>query len=123
MNEWTIRVSIATGFTLLGWVIGHRLALGREKRKEFNQAVEPIRYIIIGNKTVTSKDINALESKLGTDSKHIKKVFTEIYEPNQIKMKKLYVWEDFGPRIKNQDEYDRLNESANKALMNACKLK
>lgn len=124
MNEWTIRVSIACVFTLLGWIIGHRLALGREKRKEFNQAVEPIRHLILGNKIVTLKDINALESKLGSESKLIRKTFIEIYEPNQGKMKELYVWGGYGgPKIENQEEYDRLNESAKNALMNACKLK
>jgi hypothetical protein len=41
----TIGVSLVTG--LIGLLVGNRMAIGRDKRKEFNAIAEPIRIILL----------------------------------------------------------------------------
>jgi hypothetical protein len=41
----TIGVGLVTG--LIGLLIGNRMAIGRDRRKEFNSFIEPIRILLL----------------------------------------------------------------------------
>jgi hypothetical protein len=42
MTAWAVTVCSGLLGTLLGLILGHRLALGRDKRKEYNDIVRPL---------------------------------------------------------------------------------
>ena len=70
-------LSIITGLlgTLMGLIFGHKLSLGRDKRKEFNTAIMPLRETIIYqlqslqndvyDRGIEEKDITKLRATLG----------------------------------------------------------
>jgi hypothetical protein len=84
---------IITGLlgVLLGTLLGHKLSLGRDKRKEYNQAIEVLRVKSlkhldsmandkIGNMLVNSDEIISLKAVIGHKlSKNIESTF-DLYE-------------------------------------------
>jgi hypothetical protein len=72
------KFSIAIISCLIGVFIGHRLAMGRDKRKEFNSATQKVRQYALSQldrisetslgRTVNGSDILALRATLGEKS-------------------------------------------------------
>tara|TARA_B100001063_G_C16653574_1_gene497249 strand:+ start:624 stop:1025 length:402 start_codon:yes stop_codon:yes gene_type:complete len=84
-NENTIRILISvvtTVFTLpIGIYLGHFLALGRDKRKEYKSLVDPIRLKLIKGIEVQQEEIYELEARIGNKVSSIKNVYTDTYQP------------------------------------------
>lgn len=126
MNEWTVRVSIACVFTLLGWIIGHRLALGREKRKEYNEAIAPIRSVLIKGKHVNESLIIELEVKMGSSCKATINTFHNYYKPELDKLYEVFEVNEIGylvPPPHLEKECDEKLKMIKNRLLETCKLK
>lgn len=126
MDEWIVRVLVAFVFTAIGWLAGHRLALGRDKRKEYNDALEPIRGILLSNRMVSDLAIREVEVKLGERCYKVLKVYQECYKPLMEKAQRLCGSDDYGqygPLKNHKDEYEILWDAAKENMLKACKHK
>ncbi|MFK3859280.1 hypothetical protein [Pseudoalteromonas rhizosphaerae] len=123
MDEWTIRVAIACVFTLLGWIIGHRLALGREKRKEYNDAIEPIRYSLINEQEVTKSEVLKFESIIGNDAKTVVSFFNGTYSPEFEKINEMKgFWTNNNEYVEDDKKEEKI-EKLNQEFLKVCKIK
>ncbi|MCK8129955.1 hypothetical protein MTF66_33460 [Pseudoalteromonas sp. 2CM39R] len=126
MDEWIVRVLVAFVFTVIGWLAGHRLALGRDKRKEYNDAIEPIRNILLSNRVVSELIVTEIDVKLGKRAHKILKVYRESYKPLIDKASSLCGSDDYGqygPLKAHKDEYEFIWTEAKKRMLEVCKHK
>ncbi|GEM_PF-2618493 len=122
----TLLISLA--MLLLGGLIGHKLALGRDKRKEFNNSMIQIRKKLINKIPVSKSDIDDLEIHVGGESSKIRVVFEKYYLPTLSLCTGGGVDDDgiWHESPLTQEEIDDIlsqKEIARKKLLDACKFK
>lgn len=127
LDENTIRVLISVVTLPIGIALGHFLALGRDKRKEYKSLVDPIRLNLIKGIEVQKEEIYELEARLGDKVSSIKKVYTNTYQ-SAIKLPIDSGGYDSSGNIITVDEQQITNnnairEKARLALLDACKHK
>ncbi|WKD23726.1 hypothetical protein NDQ71_01075 [Pseudoalteromonas sp. KG3] len=126
MSDLEVRILIALVSLLIGVIVGHFLALGRDIRSEYNTAITPLRDKLIKEENVSESLIKDLEVNLGSQSKKIASVYTNDYKPAIEKANKMYLVNDAGymcvPEEK-EEEHDLLLKEANTKLLNAAKRK
>ena len=126
MSDLEVRILIALVSLLIGVIVGHFLALGRDIRSEYNTAITPLRDKLIKEENVNESLIKDLEVNLGSQSKKIASVYTNDYKPAIEKANKMYLVNDAGymcvPEEK-KEEHDLLLKEANTKLLNAAKRK
>ena len=123
MEEWKIRTLIGIACAATGWLVGHKLALGREKRKEYNAAVEPIRCLLINDEEVSGSVIKTLETVLGRDSGKIIKEYNVSYKPSILRAHELLNTNEYGEPQGDEDECTKIFKEATKRLLKKCELK
>lgn len=80
MEELLSKIAIGVISGLTGLFFGHRLNLGRDRRKEFNDAIQPLRETLNKGGNITKEMIYTLESKTGKASTKIVKTFNNEYQ-------------------------------------------
>lgn len=131
LDETTVRVLISVGTTIItlpvGIYLGHFFALGRDKRNEYKQLVDPIRLKLIEKKTVTQEEINELKACLGNRVSEIDEIFTKEYIPSINLNLNDSGYDDFGNEMSVNEIQIETNkkkiEAARILLLNACKVK
>jgi len=124
MDEWVIRALVAFVCTGLGWLAGHRLALGRDKRKEYNESIRHIRQILKSNQEVKLKEIDDLEIKLGKMSHGIKKYYVNVYKPEMETYYRVLCYDPVtGVPKGDLSRAKHLMDKANGAFLKVCKIK
>ena len=100
MEESLSKLAIAILSGSIGLILGHKLALGRDKRKEFNDAIQPLREKLNKGGYITKEMIDTLESKTGKASKKIVHTFKNEYQITlELPIDQHGGFDDFGNKI------------------------
>ena len=129
INENFIGSLKALGFLLTGGLLGHRFTLYRDKRKEYNLALEPIRLCLEKDFLVTDEMIKILKSKISYQCKKIVKIYYEDYAPTMALHTPSPKYDPYTCSMIDQNPSSQDNENkkkktnAKKRFVKACKLK
>ncbi|NOU48931.1 hypothetical protein HG263_00005 [Pseudoalteromonas sp. JBTF-M23] len=116
-------VGCLVGMVIGAW-LGYRLNIGRDRRAEFNEAIEPIRTALMKDEPITEQDISIVIAKLGRDGKAVLNTYRKVYQP-KMQLAETMLKKDYYGKVKcTREEYiqsKQLKKEAMASLLAKCK--
>ncbi|MBD1583548.1 hypothetical protein [Pseudoalteromonas sp. S16_S37] len=111
------------GMVIGAW-LGYKLNIGRDRRAEFNEAIEPIRTALMKDEPITEQDISIVIAKLGRDGKAVLNTYRKVYQPKMLLSEKMLKKDVYGKVKCTKEEYlqsKQLRKEAMASLLVKCK--
>ncbi|CAH9059052.1 hypothetical protein PSECIP111951_04106 [Pseudoalteromonas holothuriae] len=109
---------------IIGTWLGFSLNIGRDRRCEFNEAIEPIRTALMKGEDISEQDISIVIAKLGKDGKAILNTYRKVYQPKMHMADVLLRKDIYGKAKCTREEYEqskKLKKDAMASLLTKCK--